>query len=221
MESFKGRHWDRVLTGAAYAADPTQGVVVDRQPVPLTENEIAVTQTTARGLTLAQAAAELGFSVDSATLFRHWAMRKAGVANPAALVAIALANGWISAPKELIYVQPETGHRSRRGDQSGLEIHQARCPLTERQLQVIRGLALGLPISRIADLLELAEITVRNHIQRARGRLNASNRVGLAVAAISDGWIPPPPEHLRMGQPGVGEEAASNGQLAYVVDAEI
>ena len=194
---------------------------MDQQPVPLTKNELAVTQATARGLTLAQAAAELGFSVESATLFRHWAMRKAGVTNSAALVATALANGWISAPKGLIYVQPETGQRSRGVDQSGLETHQVQCPLTERQLQVVRGLALGLPISRIADLLELAEITVRNHIQRARGRLNASNRASLAVAAIFDGYIPPPPEHLRMGQPGAREEAASNGQLAYIVDAEI
>ena len=193
---------------------------MDQRHVPFTKNEIAVTQATARGLTLAQAAVELGISVESTSLSHRWAMRKAGVSNSAALVATAILNGWISVPQKLIYIQPDTGQWSpdEPGQQSQIELHQVRCPLTRRQLQIVRGLALGLSISRISDLLDLSEITVRNHIQRARARLNASNRVSLTVAAISDGYIPPPPEHLRVAQAGVGAEGARSGQPAYVLD---
>ncbi len=234
MGPLKGRRRDLSLDWRRLRGWTPKGVVVDQRPVPLTNNEIAVTAAAAHGLTLEQAAAELGVSVESATLFRHWAMRKAGVSNPAALVATALANGGISVPSALIIVQPETGQRARRGTiqaqrqvsvhgpdrQLDMEQHQVRCPLTERQLQTIRGLAIGLAISQIAGVLELSEITVRNHIQRARARLDAPNRVSVAVAAISDGCIPPPPEHLRMGQPGLGADAVSQSQRAYVVEAE-
>ncbi len=207
---------------------------MDHSPAPLTDNEIAVTQLTANGLTLAQASAELGVSVESATLFRHWAMRKAGVSNPGALVAIALANGWISPPEDLIYVQPEAKKRARRktgharllvsvhlpGRHLDLEQYRVRCPLTRRQVQVVRGLAIGLAISQIADLLEVADATVLSHIQSARHRINPPNRVSVAVAAISDGCIPPPPEQLRMGRPGMGADGVSQSQREYVIEAK-
>jgi len=51
-----------------------------------------------------------------------------------------------------------------------------RRPLTTRERDVLAMLAAGQLYSRIADRLGIAEITVRKHVQSARGKLGAATR---------------------------------------------
>ncbi|MYD92229.1 MAG: PAS domain-containing protein [Chloroflexi bacterium] len=56
-------------------------------------------------------------------------------------------------------------------------------PLTRRQVEVLRLLALGLSTKEIASQLHLSYHTVRNHISDARRRLHAQNILGAVQAA--------------------------------------
>jgi DNA-binding NarL/FixJ family response regulator len=60
--------------------------------------------------------------------------------------------------------------------------------LTEREQQVMKFAALGLPDKVIARQLGLAEGTVRLHLHRVYQKLGVTNRTSL-VMAIARGWI--------------------------------
>lgn len=59
--------------------------------------------------------------------------------------------------------------------------------LTERELDVIRLLAKGMPNNEIASHLHLSEGTVRNHVSAILEKLNVSDRTQAAVIAIQHG----------------------------------
>ncbi|MCA2002143.1 MAG: response regulator transcription factor [Chloroflexi bacterium] len=59
--------------------------------------------------------------------------------------------------------------------------------LTERELDVLRLVAKGIPNSEIAALLHLSEGTVRNHVSAILEKLGASDRTQAAVMAIQHG----------------------------------
>lgn len=59
--------------------------------------------------------------------------------------------------------------------------------LTERELEVLRLLAKGMPNNEIAANLHLSEGTVRNHISAILEKLNVSDRTQAAVIAIQHG----------------------------------
>jgi DNA-binding NarL/FixJ family response regulator len=59
--------------------------------------------------------------------------------------------------------------------------------LTERELDVLRLVAKGIPNSEIAALLHLSEGTVRNHVSAILDKLGASDRTQAAVMAIQHG----------------------------------
>jgi two-component system, NarL family, response regulator DesR len=63
------------------------------------------------------------------------------------------------------------------------------CPLTERELEVLRIAAKGLGAEEIAATLFLTTGTVRNYLAAAVSKLNARNRVdAIRIAAAAD-WL--------------------------------
>ena len=62
-------------------------------------------------------------------------------------------------------------------------------PLTERERDVLRHAAAGLPNAEISARLHLAEGTVRNYLSSAIVKLGARNRTEAAVTARARGWL--------------------------------
>ncbi len=62
-------------------------------------------------------------------------------------------------------------------------------PLSPRELEVIRWLALGKSVSDIGAILGISDFTVRTHIQRLINKLEATNRSHAVARAIQAGVI--------------------------------
>ena len=63
------------------------------------------------------------------------------------------------------------------------------CPLTTRELEVLRMSAEGAGTTEIASQLFLTKGTVRNYLTAAVGKLNARNRVDAIRIAAEAGWL--------------------------------
>ncbi|WP_156754436.1 response regulator transcription factor [Actinokineospora pegani] len=63
------------------------------------------------------------------------------------------------------------------------------CPLTERELEVLRLAAVGTDAPDIAKALMLSSGTVRNYLTTIVGKLDARNRVDAIRIAADAGWI--------------------------------
>ena len=59
--------------------------------------------------------------------------------------------------------------------------------MTERETEVLRLVAKGLPYRQIADRLFLSHRTVQNHVQNTLNKLQLHNRVELVRYAIEQG----------------------------------
>jgi two-component system response regulator DesR len=64
-----------------------------------------------------------------------------------------------------------------------------RCPLTDRELDVLRHSRSTMSVQQIADRLHLAPGTVRNYLSSAMTKLAASSRHEAAEIAWQQGWI--------------------------------
>ncbi|MEV4517242.1 response regulator transcription factor [Dactylosporangium sp. NPDC049525] len=64
------------------------------------------------------------------------------------------------------------------------------CPLSPRELEVLRRTAHGESVRDIAEVLRLAEGTVRNHLTAIGTKLRARTRVDSVRIAQMAGWIP-------------------------------
>lgn len=64
-----------------------------------------------------------------------------------------------------------------------------RCPLTDRELDVLRHTRSAASVQQIADRLHLAPGTVRNYLSTAMGKLDARSRQEAAEHAWKNGWI--------------------------------
>src|SRR5258708_36795045 len=64
-------------------------------------------------------------------------------------------------------------------------------PLTDRELEVLRLVAMGLTNREIGQLLFIAEGTVKTHIEHIIGKLGVSDRVQAAVWAACQGLTAP------------------------------
>lgn len=78
------------------------------------------------------------------------------------------------------YVDPEIAAAALSGE---------RCPLTERELDVIRESRGTAQIAEIAGKLHLAPGTVRNYLSTAMAKVNARSRHEAAEIAWQQGWI--------------------------------
>jgi two-component system response regulator DesR len=63
------------------------------------------------------------------------------------------------------------------------------CPLTDRELDVLRASRTGASVAEIAAQVHLAPGTVRNYISSAMAKLGASSRHAAAHRAWQEGWI--------------------------------
>ncbi|WP_193105166.1 DNA-binding response regulator [Brachybacterium sp. FME24] len=63
------------------------------------------------------------------------------------------------------------------------------CPLTDRELDVLRLTRQGKSVADIAATLHLAAGTVRNYLSEAMTKLDAPNRLTAALTAHQHGWI--------------------------------
>ena len=60
-------------------------------------------------------------------------------------------------------------------------------PLTERELEILRLVAQGLPNLEIAEQLVVSERTVRTHVSNILGKLHLANRTQAALYALREG----------------------------------
>ncbi len=81
----------------------------------------------------------------------------------------------------LIHELPRAAGRRRRVS--------APCPLSARELEVLRGLAKGKVYKQIAYELELSASTVRSHLHNVYGKLGALDRAQAVLMATERGWL--------------------------------
>jgi two-component system response regulator DesR len=63
------------------------------------------------------------------------------------------------------------------------------CPLTDREIEVLRAARSGAPVSEIAAAVHLAPGTVRNYLSAAMAKLGVATRHAAAHRAWEEGWI--------------------------------
>ncbi len=79
-------------------------------------------------------------------------------------------------------VQTTMGKRKDRSDSKDI-------PLTNRELQVLRHIALGLSNKEIGTSLNISVETVKEHVQNILRKLDAPDRTAAAVWAVKSGLI--------------------------------
>jgi putative nucleotidyltransferase with HDIG domain len=106
-----------------------------------------------------------------------------GTISPAELLAVARRAGvQIPRLREVMYEISKPGSRPARrpvGD----------CPLSQREIEVLRGLSRGLVYKQIASELGLSSSTVRSHLHNIYGKLGAGDRAQAVLIATERGWI--------------------------------
>ena len=63
------------------------------------------------------------------------------------------------------------------------------CPLTQRELEVLRLTEFGTPVAEIASRTSLSAGTVRNHLSAAVAKLGVANRAEAFQLAHDHGWL--------------------------------
>ena len=64
-----------------------------------------------------------------------------------------------------------------------------KCPLSARELDVLKKLAGGQVYKQIAHELELSTSTVRTHLHNTYAKLGASDRAQAVLIATDRGWL--------------------------------
>jgi putative nucleotidyltransferase with HDIG domain len=82
--------------------------------------------------------------------------------------------------RELMYDLPYAGTGKRHVDP---------CPLSTREMDVLKRLALGKVYKQIALDLELSTSTVRTHLHNTYAKLGASDRAQAVLIATDRGWL--------------------------------
>jgi DNA-binding NarL/FixJ family response regulator len=63
------------------------------------------------------------------------------------------------------------------------------CPMSSRELEVVRRLAKGMVYKQIASDLGLSTSTIRTHLHNIYGKLGARDRAQAVLIATERGWI--------------------------------
>jgi putative nucleotidyltransferase with HDIG domain len=102
--------------------------------------------------------------------------------SPQVLMRVARSVG-IEAPavRGLLYDQALPGPRRARGA--------APCPLSGREMEVLKRLAAGRVYKQIASELGLSTSTVRTHLHNIYGKLGAVDRAQAVLIAVERGWL--------------------------------
>jgi putative nucleotidyltransferase with HDIG domain len=106
-----------------------------------------------------------------------------GAVSPAALLSVARGLG-VAVPqlRAVMYDLPLTSSEARPRQLDP-------CPLSGREVQVLRGLAQGRVYKQIASELGLSTSTVRTHLHNVYGKLGAMDRAQAVLIATERGWI--------------------------------
>jgi DNA-binding NarL/FixJ family response regulator len=75
---------------------------------------------------------------------------------------------------------PSTSTRPRQVDP---------CPMSSREVDVLRRLAKGMVYKQIASELGLSTSTIRTHLHNIYGKLGAMDRAQAVLIATERGWI--------------------------------
>jgi NarL family two-component system response regulator LiaR len=84
-------------------------------------------------------------------------------------------------------LQPAIAHKVMRELQRESNLPPTEEPLTEREEEVLKLVAQGLPNQDIADQLFVSERTVRAHVSNILGKLHLANRTQAALYALREG----------------------------------
>ncbi len=110
--------------------------------------------------------------------------------------ALALgAKGYLlkDATRDEILLAVRTVHGGKRFIPAGVATRLAERPigreLTEREIQVLEGIASGLSNKEIGDELGIAEATVKSHVNGILAKLEAKDRTDAAMIALKRGLI--------------------------------
>ena len=90
--------------------------------------------------------------------------------------------GVAQAPDSLLNTT-KTRLKSNQSDLNG------QTPLTQREMQVIRHISMGLKNREIAKSLEISVETVKEHVQNILRKLSVNDRTQAAVTALKNGWV--------------------------------
>jgi DNA-binding NarL/FixJ family response regulator len=103
--------------------------------------------------------------------------------NPAELLAVSRRIGFAPAQlRKVMYDLPMPTQRSRPR-------HTDPCPLSSRELDVLRSLAGGKVYKQIASELGLSTSTVRTHLHNMYRKLGAADRAQAVLMATERGWL--------------------------------
>ena len=93
------------------------------------------------------------------------------------------------AKRVLGVLSSETEHSDGPNDFNADPANDEVAPLSAREVEVLRLLAMGLEIEQIAHDLNISEHTVLNHVRNARRKLRARNRLAAVLTAFRLGLI--------------------------------
>ena len=106
-----------------------------------------------------------------------------GAVSPSELLAVARMVGVKPADLRTVMYDlplPTSGGRPRQVDP---------CPMSSREIDVLRRLARGMVYKQIANELGLSTSTVRTHLHNVYGKLGAMDRAQAVLIATERGWI--------------------------------
>ena len=83
----------------------------------------------------------------------------------------------------------EAGQGNRPDHRSRRPTYDEEIPLTNREVQVLRHVALGLSNREIGRTLDISIETVKEHVQNILRKLEASDRTEAAVWAVKKGLV--------------------------------
>ena len=116
-----------------------------------------------------------------ADMLAHHAL--GGAVAPSELLAVSRTVGLpVQALRTVMYdlPLPTSGGRPRQIDP---------CPMSSREIEVLRGLAQGKVYKQIASELGLSTSTVRTHLHNVYGKLGAMDRAQAVLIATERGWL--------------------------------
>jgi putative nucleotidyltransferase with HDIG domain len=116
-----------------------------------------------------------------ADMLAHYVL--GGLVTPSELLAVARTVGVSPANLRTVMYElplPSSGGRPRQVDP---------CPMSAREIDVLRRLARGMVYKQIASELGLSTSTVRTHLHNVYGKLGAMDRAQAVLIATERGWI--------------------------------